>query len=125
MCVRLAYADNVCLLCESLREVEKEVVFSEGASRVELEINQEKSKVMKVRRRDKLRHQEIQCAHMRVEAEEEFKYFGSLITVEEEAELSARITGAIRYAWSMGNLMSRGGCPEELKLRPIAQSCDQ
>ncbi|XP_064085360.1 uncharacterized protein LOC135200682 [Macrobrachium nipponense] len=98
MCDRLAYADDIDFCGENIQEIDRKIsIFKEAANQVGLEINEAKTKILKVSRQERILGN-ITCENMELEAVENFKYLRSTITAENrvEEEVKLRIVAAAR-----------------------------
>ena len=108
VCDRLAYADDIDFCGESLQDIDESLLhFRDSAKQVGLEINQQKTKIMKVTRHDKILGN-IRCGNMELEAVDSFKCLGSTVTTENrvEEEVKLRIASAARCSWSMSKVLN-------------------
>ena len=104
---RLAYADDVDFFGENWDELKGTVqTFQNAARRIGLEINQSKTKILKVSRNDRIMGN-IRCGDMVLEAVESFKYLGSTVTSENrvEEEVKIRIASGARCSWALAKTL--------------------
>ena len=104
---RLAYADDVDFFGEDWDELEGTVqTFGNTAKRIGLEINQSKTKILKVSRNDRVTGN-IGCGDMVLEAVESFKYLGSTVTSQNrvEEEVRIRVASGARSSWALAKTL--------------------
>ena len=121
-CDRLAYADDIDFCRENIQEIDRKLnVFREAASEVGLEINETKTKVLKVSRQNRV-FGNIRCGNMELEAVESFKYLGSMVTAENrvEEEVKQRIAAAARCSWALTKVFNSNILSRRTKVRAYA-----
>ena len=95
----LAFADDVDITGPDIQHIERLYVpFKETASRTGLEVNQNKTKIMRLARDNRQQQQQQQQNMVDIEQVSEFKYLGSMLTSrnEMEREVLTRIAAANR-----------------------------
>ena len=99
----VGYADDIDIVSESERETEALLTpFNEETERIGLQINQNKTKLMKISI-DPALEGEVELANMSVEVVESFKYLGMTVTRDGrmEEEIKSRIVAANRCYYSL------------------------
>ena len=122
MCDRLAYADDIDFCGENIQEIDRKLnVFREAASEVGLEINETKTKILKVSRQNRV-FGNIRCGNMELEAVESFKYLGSTVTAKNrvEEEVKLRIAAAARCSWALTKVFNSKFLSRRTKVRTYA-----
>ena len=118
-CDRLAYADDVDLLGEGFVGRDRQMRnFRMAAERVGLEVNESKTKVMKVSR-DERDEEVVNVGGFVLEVVNEFKYLGSTITSTNEVkdEVKIRIAAASRCSWAINDILRSNLISRATKLR--------
>ena len=126
---RLAYADDVDLMASSFAETQRKLVeLSTAASMVGLSINESKTKLMKVHRNSELVEDHVACGGLQIEAVDNFKYLGSIVTNRNciEEEILTRLAAGTRCTYAFKNIfvkkwLSRAAKVEiyEKVIRPV------
>ena len=122
VCDRLAFADDIDFCGEGLQDINESLLhFRNAAKHVGLEISQQKTKIMKVTRHEKVLGN-IRCGNMDLEAVDNFKYLGSTVTAENrvEEEVKLRIATAARCSWSMNKILTSNMLSRKTKLKTYA-----
>lgn len=117
----LAFADDVALIAENLDDLKilAKKLFQK-AKEVGLEVNDEKTKFMRVERNGRTKKQAtLQIDDHMFEEVEEFKYLGVVINNknEEKQEIEARVKAASRASYSLNKLLSSKIFSRRTKLR--------
>ena len=128
-CDRLAYADDVDLMGKGFIARDRQLLnFKTAAARVGLEMNESKTKVMKISRAGR-EEVFIDLGGSMLEVVDTFKYLGSTITTDNDIkeEISIRIAAASRCSWALGKILQSRILSRKTKLqahmsiiRPIA-----
>ena len=116
---RLAYADDVDFFGEEWEELEETVqTFRVAAKQIGLEINQSKTKILKVSRNESVLG-DIRCGDMVLEAVESFKYLGSTVTSQNrvEEEVKIRIASGARSSWALSKTLKSPILSRKTKLQ--------
>ena len=126
---RLAYADDVDLMGESFEGRDRQMQsFRNAGKRIGLEVNENKTKVMKVSR-GRREVGQVPPGGCMVEVVDTFKYLGSTLTSENEVqeEVKIRIAAASRASWAINDIFRSNILSRKTKLqayltiiRPIA-----
>ena len=119
-CDRLAYADDVDLMAEDLEDAVGTVeVFKGAAERLGLNINVDKTKIMRMSRSDEPVPQTIQCAGMELETVNSFKYLGAQVNSvnEVKSEILDRIASGARCRYGLSSIMNSSLISRKTKIR--------
>ena len=109
-CDRLAYADDVDLMAESLAQLDgKASELRSAAEKIGLTVNECKTKLMKVSRNEDPVEDSRVCGGMQLETVSNFKYPGSIVTHNNdmEVEVSARMAAGNRCMFALKNVFRR------------------
>ena len=128
-CDRLAYADDVDLMGQGLFLRDSQMNnFKAAAEKIGLEVNEEKTKVMKVSRNGR-EEDYIDMGGLMLEVVDKFKYLGSILTSSNEVkeEIKARIAAASKCSWAINDILKSNLISRRTKIqayttiiRPIA-----
>ena len=128
-CDRLAYADDVDLMGKGFIGRDRQLHnFKAAASRTGLEMNESKTKVMKISRAGR-EDDFIDLGGSMLEVVDSFKYLGSTITTDNDIkeEITIRLAAASRCSWALNKILQSRLINRKTKLqaytsiiRPIA-----
>ena len=107
LCYRLAYADDAALMGETYRGRDRQLGhFNVTGGRVGLEVSEDKTKVMKMAREERMEDY-IELGGFLLEEVDHVKYLGSIVCADNtmEEEILARIAGAFKCSWSINILL--------------------
>ena len=116
----LSYADDVDLIAETAGDVDILATnLKEMAGKVGLEINENKTKLLKLTKGDDMRGAKLPIAGMDIEYVQQFKYLGSIITSKTEikTEVEARINAANKCYYSLLNILKKRSISRKTKVR--------